>query len=417
MIPSEFLLLEILSSALRGVPYSAAEIPEADMVKAVMAKAESQKILPLIYDTASASGILRPLKEEEKKSFRNKAMQDVIRQIRQSTEFLVLLKKLQDRGYDPIVVKGAACSCLYPQPFLRPSVDEDIFVPDQSFFRYPELLEDLGMNLDFPELYSKEQDELSFHKKNSPLYIELHRKLFSSESELFSEFNRCFERAPKQTVHFQMQDLKIRTLNSTDHFLYLILHSFKHFLYSGFGIRMVCDIAIFGHCYHSEINWPYVKEQLIAQKAFDFGRALCGIIHQYIYPDAAMFTEIRSWNVSEVNGDPLLEDILQSGLHGDITLVRLHSAGITLQAVENDRRGKKQTQSLRTLIFPPAKSLTGRYPYLIRNPILLPFAWGQRLIHYAAEVKGRPKTDTIGESLALGRKRVKLLEQYGIIDS
>ena len=118
MIPSEFLLLEILSSALRGVPYSAAEIPEADMIKEVMAKAESQKILPLIYDTAAESGILRHLKEEEKKPIRKKALQSTIRQIRQSTEFLVLLKKLQDRGYDPIVVKGAACSCLYPQPFL-----------------------------------------------------------------------------------------------------------------------------------------------------------------------------------------------------------------------------------------------------------------------------------------------------------
>ena len=415
MTSPELLLLEILSAALQGIPYSSAEAPDADVVRSAAALADEQKILPLIFDAAALSVFFTALSREEYKELKSRALKEVTRQVTQTGEFLVLLKKLQDRGYDPIVVKGMACSRFYPQSCLRLSVDEDIFVPDKTFFQYRELLADYGMDLDFPENYSKDRDEISFHKRNSPLYIEVHRHLFPSVSELFSDFNSCFASAQEKTIQFKVQDLQVRTLDPTDHYLYLLLHAFKHFLYSGFGIRLVCDIALFGRCCKNEICWSDIKKQLELWQAFGFGRAVWRIIDRYIYPGAFQNTAAESW-LSGVSEIPLLEDILHSGLHGDSSMERLHSAGITLQAVEHDRQGKKQGRSLLPLIFPPVKNLASRYPYLKKKPFLLPFAWGQRVFHYAAELKGQQGTDAVGESLALGRKRIRLLEQYGIID-
>ena len=60
----------------------------------------------------------------------------------------------------------------------------------------------------------------------------------------------------------------------TDHLLYLILHALKHFLYSGFGIRQVCDIALFSERYRDEIDWSRVKTELQSVSALN-SQELC----------------------------------------------------------------------------------------------------------------------------------------------
>ena len=65
-------------------------------------------------------------------------------------------------------------------------------------------------------------------------------------------------------------------------------------------------------------------------------------------------------------------------------------------------------------LFPSAKALAGRYPYLKEHPALLPVAWGSRLLTYGREAF-RSGTDA-GESVRIGNKRVELLKEYDILD-
>ena len=67
---------------------------------------------------------------------------------------------------------------------------------------------------------------------------------------------------------------------------------------------------------------------------------------------------------------------------------------------------------LRT-VFPTARELEGRYPYLKEKPWLLPGAWVQRLARYAGENRGR--AGAARESVAIGERRVALLKKYGVI--
>lgn len=62
-------------------------------------------------------------------------------------------------------------------------------------------------------------------------------------------------------------------------------------------------------------------------------------------------------------------------------------------------------------MFPGAKALEGRYPYLKDRAWLLPLAWTQRLAGYLR--KG--ESAAAGESLRIGKARVALLKQYGIL--
>lgn len=72
-------------------------------------------------------------------------------------------------------------------------------------------------------------------------------------------------------------------------------------------------------------------------------------------------------------------------------------------------------RSLRTAIFPSAKDLALDYPALRAHPALLPLIWQKRLAQYLlrsiGDPDGRP-TDT----LKLGKKRLELLREYGILD-
>lgn len=52
------------------------------------------------------------------------------------------------------------------------------------------------------------------------------------------------------------------TMNHTDHMLFLICHSLKHFIHSGFGIRQICDMVMFANAYGSDIDWPYIMKKL-----------------------------------------------------------------------------------------------------------------------------------------------------------
>lgn len=131
--------------------------------------------------------------------------------------------------------------------------------------------------------------------------------------------------------------------------------------------------------------------------------------------DAGFYPFLEGWDVEETDPAPLLQDMLEGGLHGAVSTTRLHSAGITMQAAEADRQGREPKPSLLPIVFPSAKSLASRYPYLRKAPVLLPLAWGRRILHYATEIRGRSDGEGTGESLLLGRKRVRLLELYGMI--
>jgi hypothetical protein len=88
---------------------------------------------------------------------------------------------------------------------------------------------------------------------------------------------------------------------------------------------------------------------------------------------------------------------------------------MTLNAVSADKKGKKSKGNLLKTVFPPAKSLEIRYPYLRRAPILLPVAWVSRILGYAKETISEPDS-AAAEVIRTGSQRIELLRHYDIID-
>ncbi len=103
-------------------------------------------------------------------------------------------------------------------------------------------------------------------------------------------------------------------------------------------------------------------------------------------------------------------------MFGSATGGRLHSSTVTLNAVAADRRGKRAKANPVKSLFPGAKSLQGRYPYLSRRPYLLPVAWVSRIWGYARETAAGEGSSSTAESLKIADQRIDLFRKYRIIN-
>ena len=369
---------------------------------AVFALAGQQKLLPIVFEAVRKT----PAAAENAALFaavKQQVIAQVLHQTVRASEFAALYQTLRAAGLHPVVVKGQLCSRLYPLKDHRISADDDILIPDGEFFACHEQLLANGLTTDTPADELTTADEVPYTKGGSPLYIELHRRLFDSSEDAHDELNHFFASLkPVETDSFL-------AMPPHEHLLYLILHAYKHFVRSGIGLRQFCDIGLWARAYHAEIDWQRLHEQCESVHAATFAAAAFHIARDYPGIDFDLPTP---WAAS-IDVEPLLHDSLCGGVYGSNDLTRLHSSTVTLNAVKSSRKGRKSTV-LRT-IFPEKTYLESRYPYLKKRPYLLPVAWAQRLAHYAGEKKTGADSSASG-SIKLARERIELMKMYNVIE-
>lgn len=408
------LFLEALKAAISGEKVHWTDELSAQDWAALFRMAEVHHVLPLIYDAVYESPAARRLDSALLAPYKKKMIQQVLVQTMKTDEFLQLERHLQDAGLKPLVIKGIVCRELYPNPDYRLSGDEDILISREQFLECHEKMLSYGMHLLEPDKDPRLAYEVPYGKKNSPLYIELHKNLFPPESDAYGDFNRFFESVFDRAQSVRIQNTPVYTMEYTDHLFYLICHAFKHFLHSGFGIRQVCDITMFANAYGKEIDWIRVLDQCREIHAERFTAALFRIGKKYLTFSAKAACYPAEWKSIKVDETALLEDLLAGGIYGSADLSRQHSSNITLNAVSAQKKGRKAKGFVLKTVFPPAKSLEGRYSYLRKYPFLLPAAWIARLLKYRKETNSIADNHA-SDSIRIGNQRVELLKEYGII--
>ena len=377
--------------------------------------ASEHHILPMVYEAVIRSNAAKKADQQIFAPFKKQVMQVVMLQTIKTNAFLRLLPNLLSAGVTPLVVKGIICRELYPNPDYRISSDEDVLIPEDQFASCHMAMLASGLSLMNPQ-QDLNDFEIPYRQQGGPLYIELHKQLFHPDSDAYSNFNRFFAGVQERSIMQTLQGIPVPTMNHTDHLFYLICHSFKHFLHSGFGIRQVCDICLYANAFGTQIEWLQVLRQCEDIHAELFAASLFRIGEKYLtfQPEIACYPE--QWSALEVDEMPMLEDLMDSGVFGTSSMSRRHSSNLTLNAVTARKQGKKGSRSVFKTIFPSAKNLSGRYPYLMGKPYLLPIAWADRILKYGKETVTGSSGNSAAESLKIGNQRIELLRQYGIID-
>lgn len=245
--------------------------------------------------------------------------------------------------------------------------------------------------------------------RKTGLYLELHPDRTTKQDVGNGGLERFFERAADRAIPLQCAGITVYTLPHTQHMLYMLLHAFKHFLHSGFGVRQLCDMVQYANRYGKCIDWAEVARCCAQCRAQKFAAALLALGEQWLglEPDRAGHPE-RALQC-EKDGADLLQDLLDSGAYGDSSMSRRHSGTLTLETVRSEKRGLVRT------LFPPISAMRQKYVWLKQRPYLLWAAWGLRGAGYLREIRGNGKENEIGESLAIARQRETLLRKYGVL--
>ena len=408
LVQKEF--LKILESFMHEKNYSFPE--DFSYIKELYEMAAIHKMTAVVYEQIR----LDPLTKRKEyagiiNAFKSHTIHEVIFQTQREDGFIRIYKRLCGEGLHPLVVKGCICRNLYAKPDYRVSSDEDMFLREEEFETCDRILLEEGFKrneLDFGNL----PQEIPYRHPQSGVYIELHFKLFAEESGAYGHLNQEFYTSFDTCISEDIHGVCVWTLEPTLHMFYLICHSFKHFLHSGFGIRQVCDMVMMAEHYGEIIDWGYIKERLKQYRMDGFWSALLEIGIKYLgfTPDNSVCLE--NMLLQSISCRNLLLDLFESGVFGNSTMERRHSSNITLAAAQIGKKDMKA--AFRASLFPDKCYMEKGYPWIEKYPALLPWAWILRIGRYLIEMRKNTDEPNVVE---IGMDRVELLKEYRIIDS
>lgn len=400
--PNHDVFLTLMRAALRGEKGDSALWERDVRWEQLMSDSAAHKVLPMIVSA------IPPERLPNARMMKQAVIRQVVEQTKKTNEFLTLYRRMRGAGFHPLVVKGAVCRALYPQGDLRPSGDEDLYVADEEFAACCDFLRNYGMQP--VDDAGADAYEIGWQKPGSHLYIELHRRLFSPDSAAYGDLESFFSRALQNATAYPTEfGAEVASMCPHDHMLYLLLHAYKHFIHSGFGIRQICDIGLWARKYHTQIDWDRLAAQCDGCSARKYAAAVLGIAEHYL----GIPLELPPlWRTEKEFCDPLLADVLTAGVYGAADSDRQHSSTVTLNAVKADRTGTHH--SVWKSVFLGLPEMQQKYPYLRKYPILLPIGWLQRIWYYLT--RNRNAGSHLSTSITIGNERVRLLKTYGIID-
>ena len=430
------MFLYLVKQALSGKTVSCQDSLKVRSWQDIFLLADRHLMLPMVYETVFQTDFYRAAEQNagtgEAEMFRKvcqSAYGQVTTQYSRTAAFLDLYEYLRGEGLHPLVVKGLICRGTYPLPEYRQSWDEDILIPEEEFAACHEAVVRYGMQLETPEKELSRSYEIIYRDLSTPLYLEVHKTLFPAESKAYGDWNRyfydVFDHAVETEVfigersgagHGTAAGDIVLTMAPQEHLFYLICHMLKHFMYFGAGMRQLTDILMFAGCYGTEINWDLLWKQCREIHGDIFAASVFSLGEQYLGfdPDAAGIP--RGWIREAVDPEILLQDILDAGMQARTSKSRIHSSSITLGAVAAERENGWIDLSGVRRIFPPPGELYPRYPYLEKYPVLLPAAWIQRLVRYGLETRGQGDQNSASEALRIGRERIELFREQGILE-
>lgn len=319
-------------------------------------------------------------------------------QTRKTMKILHVCKQFSKQNLKVLIVKGLICRSLYPQPDNRQSNDEDLYVQKEEF----EIVTEILLRNNFT-IVSKSDDVTTFIDPISGLSIELHTALFSLESKAYGNYQRYFDRAFDECIVHRIEGVDVYSLEYTQHLLFLILHFVKHFFHGGVGIRQVVDIVMYSEAYGDKVNWDRLYDILKELNIYVLITSLFAMAHDQLEFDYAKIQVPEDIDKSDYQD--LFDDIIDAGIFGQSSSERIHSATITLNTISDGK-----TSVLKS-IFPSLKEMQGKYKYLNKYPVLLPFSYLSRIVNYKKNNSSKNSQKTI----EVGKQRIELLKKYRVI--
>ena len=236
-----------------------------DTFSGLFSIAQKQKTLPFLLPYAENSHYFTEIKRQAKSMMLN------YYQLEQFARYVITL--FQENNISCILLKGISLAACYPVPEYRKLGDLDLLLTDpQTLQCTKKLLIQHGF---------REDDEISDHhatfiytypQSGRTCILELHYRIvglyqYAKANQIVdSVFSASRLQIDCQTIN----GVSYPVLPPTEYTFYLLHHMLKHYLYSGFGIRLMCDFMLYIMRHQTEIDCSQLHHWCMKSKIFHF---------------------------------------------------------------------------------------------------------------------------------------------------
>lgn len=359
-------------------------------------------LVPIIYDVLRKNDDFNPSSNK----FRETAINQIVMQQQRTEQFLNIYQKLLAANLKPLVIKGLVCRQLYPQSDYRCSSDEDIWIKPEDFNTCFQVLTDNNFRCTNKQLITDDflNTVQTINFTNNILTIEVHINPFGTSDKLHKQMNSYFKDAFDTSISIKVENQTIYTLNPTNHYLFLIIHLYKHFISAGVGIRQVLDILIFYQHYQKDIDNNKIKTILKDLHINNLYNAIMQIGKKYLG------FNLTPNNQTIKNIDKLTDNLIENGCFGTSNLNQVYSYFYPTISTRN--QDSSAIKNIVTILFPPVKQLSIRYPKLKEKPSLYLWFALKRIYNFLKKIiTGKLNPFKV---YSLGKKRTKILKDMDV---
>ena len=289
-------LLQLLKSALLGEKYRF----EEDTDKTILIDlAKKHAVIPFLYDAVD--------EKELPEVYMDIISSESRRTVLQSYRLLFLTKQvseLLERNNIPFaVLKGIATASFYKTPELRKSGDVDLLLLREEDEKKAEtLLSEAGF------IVSSEQHANHHTVFVSPDGIDVEVHTMLAEPFAYKKINMAMEaQMPLCREHVMKTDsmgVEIPVLDKPFHAYELLLHMLQHFVYAGFGLKLLCDWVILWNYDWLEEEKQLYKQLVEESEISKFAEAVTAVCSKYLGLNKANY----AWEYEDSMADVIIVD-------------------------------------------------------------------------------------------------------------
>ncbi|MGN1318700.1 MAG: nucleotidyltransferase family protein, partial [Lachnospirales bacterium] len=292
-----------------------------------------------------------------------------------------------------IVVKGYILRDLYTEKDMRSMGDIDFIAKEEDLEKIKDVLVSAGFKLN--KIYDGEWS----YKKND-MTIEFRSGLVDADIG-YMDYNKYMSNIFDKAVVMKGCSFE---LNNNFHFIYMMLHTMKHFYGEGCGVRMILDIALFVKKYKDSLDWKYIKNEFKKLKIELFANNILAVC-------VRMFNIDFDAKIDDDLYNEIFDYILEGGAFG--------FARNNLGVADNRERIEKNKSVFSYLLnkaFPNDDTMRGLINWYYDKPkIFLPVAWVYRWFNSLYNKKGLVIKSVVNVgNTTESKKQLELLKKMGL---
>lgn len=246
----------------------------------------------------------------------------------QIAHFTTLVATLFDQHHIPyILLKGISLAAYYPQPEFRKLGDVDIYISDPDDLNQARQLLERSNFSPVNELSDHHLTyQYTFPKTGRTFLLELHFRVVGLYQ--YAPANRLVDQIfSGSALEPSMQNIhgyNFRVLPPTECTFYMLHHMLKHYLYSGFGIRLLYDFTLYLNKNHAQIHFEQIHEWCRISHITHLYEILITSCRNYLGLSSSIEKEIH---YSDIECRGFLADIVQEHDMGTVTSTTLVGSG------------------------------------------------------------------------------------------